>query len=104
MTIAKSPCQHVQGVLNVEDSVGRYIHIVGNGYLDDNDDEVRSNAHTLDLDGNAWYAGEIRAGGADYDHGARVLTTEDADLLDSATDVQYKLGVENGLLYIEEVV
>lgn len=38
-------------------SLGKYAHIVGNG----ESDSARSNAHTLDWDGNAWYAGSVEA-------------------------------------------
>lgn len=54
-TIASSNKQHVQGKYNVEDSSGTYAHIVGNG----TSDTARSNAHTLDWSGNAWYAGTV---------------------------------------------
>lgn len=58
-TIAASDYQHVQGKYNIEDSANKYAHIVGNGSSDTN----RSNAHTLDWDGNAWFAGNIYVGG-----------------------------------------
>ena len=54
-TIASSDYQHVQGHCNVEDSSGIYAHIVGNGANMDS----RSNAHTLDWSGNAWFAGTV---------------------------------------------
>ena len=54
-TIASSDYQHVQGRCNVEDSSGIYAHIVGNGA----NLASRSNAHTLDWSGNAWFAGTI---------------------------------------------
>ena len=54
-TIASSNYQHVQGKFNVEDNKGVYVHIVGNGESNSN----RSNAHTLDWSGNAWFAGNI---------------------------------------------
>ena len=54
-TIAKSSNQHVQGKYNVEDSQNKYAHIIGNGVSSDN----RSNAHTLDWSGNAWFAGTV---------------------------------------------
>jgi hypothetical protein len=53
-TIAASDWQHVQGKYNVEDPNHRYAHIVGNGIMD-----ARSNAHTLDWNGNAWYRGTV---------------------------------------------
>ena len=54
-TKASSPNQHVQGIYNIEDVSGTYAHIVGNG----DSDTARSNAHTLDWSGNAWFAGTI---------------------------------------------
>jgi hypothetical protein len=56
-TIASGTAQHVQGIYNIANS--RYLHIVGNGLSDDS----RSNAHTLSTGGNAWYAGDVIAGG-----------------------------------------
>lgn len=58
-TIAASEGQHVQGKCNVEDADRKYAHIVGNGYVTAGNDVVRSNAHTLDWDGNAWFAGSV---------------------------------------------
>lgn len=52
-TIAAGYAQHVQGKHNI--GYSDYAHIVGNG----EDDSHRSNAHTLDWDGNAWYAGTV---------------------------------------------
>lgn len=51
--IAYGDHQHVQGMNNIGDPEGKYIHIVGNGK------GTRSNAHTLDWDGNAWFAGTV---------------------------------------------
>lgn len=53
-TKASSKNQHVQGKFNIEDTEDKYAHIVGNGI-----DARRSNAHTLDWDGNAWYQGTV---------------------------------------------
>lgn len=53
-TKASGDYQHVQGKYNIEDTAGQYAHIVGNG-----DSITRSNAHTLDWDGNAWFAGTV---------------------------------------------
>ena len=49
--------QHVEGKYNAVDKEGttNYLHIVGNGTSETN----RSNAYTLDADGNAYYAGTI---------------------------------------------
>lgn len=54
-TIAQAYAQHVQGTYNIIDEEGNYLHIVGNG----NSDTERSNAHTIDWDGNAWFSGNI---------------------------------------------
>ena len=82
-TIAKGKYQHVQGRYNVEDPItdGMYAHIVGNG----TDNDKRSNAHTLDWRGNAWFAGEVTVGGTgQYDHAAKTLAkTEDIPAVDS---------------------
>ena len=66
-TIAKGYSQHVQGKCNIEDTEGKYAHIVGNG----ESETERSNAHTLDWEGNAWYAGKITVG---------AVPTEDLDV------------------------
>ena len=59
-TKASSEDQHVQGKYNIEDIANKYAHIVGNGKYDTtNNKEVRSNAHTLDWEGNGWYAGKL---------------------------------------------
>ena len=57
-TIAKGATQHVQGKYNIKDTTNTYAHIVGNGTTNSD----RSNAHTLDWNGNAWYAGTVSAG------------------------------------------
>lgn len=53
-TLASSNYQHVQGKYNVEDTTKTYAHIVGNGTS-----SKRSNAHTIDWNGNAWFAGNV---------------------------------------------
>ena len=75
-TTASSDYQHVQGKFNVEDSQGKYAHIVGNGVNGSN----RSNAHTLDWNGNTWYAGDVYVGstsGVNKDEGSKKLATEE---------------------------
>lgn len=54
-TKASGKNSHVQGMNNIEDLNNKYAHIVGNG----TSDTARSNAHTLDWEGNAWYAGTV---------------------------------------------
>ena len=56
-TASSSNYQHVEGKFNIEDLDGKYANIVGNG-----DRSARSNAHTLDWSGNAWYAGKVSIG------------------------------------------
>jgi hypothetical protein len=67
-TIALGDYQHVQGKYNIKDTKGKYAHIVGNG----SDADTRSNAHTLDWNGNGWYAGKLSQEGT---------PTEDKDLV-----------------------
>ena len=79
-TTANSKSQHVQGeynILDIENLEGRgtYAHIVGNGT-----NSKRSNAHTLDWSGNAWFAGDVYVGstsGTNKDTGSKKLATEE---------------------------
>ena len=62
---------------------GTYTHIVGNG----TSDTERSNAYTLDWDGNAWYSGDVYVGstsGTNRDEGSKKLATE--TYVDEAVD------------------
>lgn len=73
-TIASKAYQHAQGKYNI-DSPDTIAHIVGNGTAVD----ARSNAHTLDWDGNAWYAGDVYVGstsGTNKDDGSKKLVTD----------------------------
>lgn len=86
-TDAASDMQHTQGRYNVRDTEHTYAHIVGNG----TSDTKRSNAHTLDWDGNGWYQGTIKVGGTGQDdpNAKDVALKEDIPSLPqtSATDV-----------------
>ena len=55
-TKASSNCQHVQGKYNVEDTEHKYAHIIGGG----NSETDRKNIHTIDWNGNADFAGEVK--------------------------------------------
>ena len=55
-TISKGMAQHVQGKYNIPDNTSA--DIVGNGTSDEN----RSNAYTLDWEGNGWYSGDVYVG------------------------------------------
>ena len=72
-TVASSNYQHVQGKYNIEDKNNKYAHIIGNGDCSPktNNEIVRSNAYTLDWNGNGWYAGKLSQEGN---------PTEDKDL------------------------
>ena len=75
-TKASSECQHVQGEYNIEDKDNTYADIIGNG----SSDTERSNATTVDWQGNAWYAGDVYVGstsGKNKDDGSKKLATED---------------------------
>ena len=55
---------------------GTYIHVAGNGVHADS----RSNAHTLDWEGNAWFAGDVyidSTSGTNKDNGSKKLATEE---------------------------
>lgn len=89
-TTASGNYSHAQGKFNIEDTNNRYAHIVGNG----EDSENRSNAHTLDWDGNAWFAGDVYVGGTSQDdESATKLSSVATDI----TQVKEKLdGIEEG--------
>lgn len=87
--VANHRAQHAQGEYNINDSStaaanerGTYAHIVGNGTA-----TKQSNAHTLDWDGNAWFAGDVYVGstsGTNKDDGSVKLIKSPG----SATDGQ----------------
>ena len=57
-TKATANFQHVQGKYNVEDTEKKYAHIVGGG----SSDYDRKNIHTIDWNGNAEFAGDVKNG------------------------------------------
>ena len=65
-TVSKCDNQHVFGCLNVIDDGDNYIEIVGNGEFGDNT-YTRSNARTLDWQGNESLAGSITLGKGSVD-------------------------------------
>lgn len=86
-TIASGRYSHVQGTFNIEDTSDEYAHIIGNG----NERDSRSNAHTLDWEGNAWYAGDVYVGstsGTNKDSGS-VKLVKTTDLKTVATSGSY---------------
>lgn len=75
-TAASGSSQHVQGKFNIDDTTGTYADIIGNG----TSDTARSNAATVDWNGNAWYAGDVYVGstsGTNKDAGSKKLATEE---------------------------
>ena len=84
-TIATGNYQHVQGKFNIEDNENKYAHIVGNG-----DSTARSNGHTLDWDGNAWFKGNVSIDGTPTND--KDLTTK--QYIDNHTLPMY-IGTEN---------
>ena len=106
-THALSRSQHVQGEHNIADTEGtantrgKYVHIVGNGYGEIVNGlfvEHPSNAHTLDWDGNAWFAGDVYIGGTSQDDAKKLLTSDEYSIpiKDSVTGVRYVIMMKNG--------
>lgn len=83
--IASSNYQHVEGKFNIEDSEGKYAHIVGGG----NSMIDRKNIHALDWQGNAEYAGTVKSAGL--------------KLTDTETGQEYIISIASGNLTITEV-
>ena len=84
-TIAAGRSQHTQGEFNIIDPEydvnnngirGKYAHIVGNGTAHTS----RSNAHTLDWSGNAWFQGEVYIGGTSQDDSTAVKLAKISDI------------------------
>ena len=88
-TLSYGEAQHVQGKSNIEDSKDKYAHIVGNG----TSKTGRSNAHTLDWDGNAKFAGDVYVQGTGSEDlvDAKKLATE--EYVDSKTTLPSDNGI-----------
>ena len=89
-TTAQEASQHVQGKNNIADTTSA--HIVGNGGSISN----KTNAHTLDWSGNAWFAGDVYTGstsGTNKDAGSKVLATK--EYVDSKTSALQTQIIEN---------
>ena len=90
-TMASSEYQHVQGKYNIEDTISA--HIVGNG-----SNSKKSNAHTLDWSGNAWFAGDVYTGstsGTNKDDGSVKLPVVYSGTTAPTNDIG-----KNGDLYV----
>ena len=79
-TVASGTDQFVQGKYNVKDTGSKYVHIIGNG----TSDTARSNAHTVDWNGNGWFAGDVE--------GAKDGVTHKLSEKANASDLAKKVG------------
>lgn len=121
-TTAIGVAQHAEGMCNIEDKEEKYAHIVGNGTYEYGR-VTRSNAHTLDWSGNAWFAGDVYVGyssgsdrnGTNRDEGSKKLATEEyvnaprkEFILNSSTEdssKQFKITInDDGVLTVTEIV
>ena len=93
-TTASGRSQHVQGEYNIIDTLydandstkrAKYAHIVGNG----ESSTKRSNAHTLDWKGNAWYQGDVYVGGTGQDEGERLAKVSELPSIDGLASEEY---------------
>lgn len=83
-TISSSNAQHVEGSFNIEDKLGTYLHILGNGKYA----AKRENAHTIDWNGVGWYKGGLKVGGQSQEDGSKnVLLDGDAIPIPSSARV-----------------
>ena len=95
-TIASGYGQHVQGKFNIEDEYN-YAHIVGNG-----DYDARSNAYTLDWDGNAWFAGDVFIKGTSQNDGQKLITNAELENIATMTQDEFDLMVSEVFGEIQE--
>lgn len=100
-TIASSNYQHVQGKYNIEDANDKYAHIVGNG----KSGMERSNAHTLDWKGNAWFAGDVQANNVPYVISEKVvLTVPAASISAKKSEIDNNTGADPVRISIDTTV
>ena len=105
-TFAYSGYQHVQGKYNISDSQAKYAHIVGNG----TSESARSNAHTLDWNGNAWFKGRPQFGGTAQDQNSQtVMANGDKEIILASytanSTKKFKIRVDdNGVISATEVI
>ena len=102
---AHGEAQHVQGRYNIEDTENKYAHIVGNGALVTGEDgkEIRalSNAHTLDWEGNAWFAGDVVAGDVSLQSlMPTVITSSESTIVYNFSNRKNKVSQEDEIISI----
>lgn len=110
-TQASGECSHAGGLGTkatkvAQTAIGKYnkeseaLFIIGNGTSDNN----RSNAATVDWQGNAWYAGDVYVGstsGTNKDDGSKKLATEeyiDTQIGDINTALDSIIEMQNSLI------
>ena len=108
-TEAAGEDQHVQGRYNIKDIENKYAHIVGNGTPPEKDENgntttpaVYSNAHTLDWTGNAWYKGDIKIGGTNFNDKTAVLVATKNDITELTNKINALPITEGAVLYDQE--
>ena len=95
-TVANGENQHTQGKYNVKDTENKYAHIIGNG----TSDTARSNAHTVDWNGNGWFAGDVEGAkdGVTHKLSEKVSFGDNYNTVDGNSDVPITLhGITEGL-------
>lgn len=90
-------CKNIKSKDNTVERLG-YLHIAGNGR---GDGDNRSNAHTLDWDGNGWYQSSVCVGGTDGSSPAASLGANGLVLTDETTGTKYRIFINNGEISTE---
>lgn len=107
LTRAAGDYSHVEGRNNIEDTEGKYAHIVGNG--PEAQSNYSSNAHTLSWAGVPWFQGRPQFGGTAQDDGSQsVVANGDKEfILASSTEgstKKFKITVDDsGVLTATEI-
>ena len=100
--ITKRQGSVAMGTWNVEDTSGELVHTVGNG----TSSSARSNAHTVNANGTAWFQGDVYVGstsGVNKDNGSKKLATEDFvknRIVSSTVDIGEGAALEEGTIYL----
>lgn len=90
--------QLVSGKYNIVDTDNKYIRIIGNG----TDNENRSNAYTLDFQGNAWFLGDVAAGDISLKALEVRVAELEADMGDVETALDGIIAIQNSLMGVSE--
>ena len=91
-TVAGSHFQHVQGKFNQIDTSNKYAHIVGGGTSETD----RKNIHTIDWNGNIWFAGDIEDGsGNKLSEKPGKKTTEGGEIFNKYVSIDPVVGMDS---------